>query len=92
MVRPPARSPRRPASTTSRSRIGTRSYADPATRYVAHCYEAVHDGPVTPQADEVAWMNWMSLDDLLALLDDPGAGVVPDSTALLRDRLEAGLR
>ncbi|MDQ3628209.1 MAG: NUDIX domain-containing protein [Actinomycetota bacterium] len=60
-------------------------YEDAHTRYIAHVYEAVWDGPVTWQADEVAWGAWMSPTQLRALLADPDRRFVPDTEALLGD-------
>lgn len=68
-------------------RIGIGSYADEHTTYVAFLYEAVYDGPIRLQPEEVAWGGWMSPAQVLARLDDEDWAFVPDSIALLRDRV-----
>jgi isopentenyldiphosphate isomerase len=57
----------------------TSEYADEHTRYVAYVYEATWDGPITHQPEEVAWGAWMTIEDLLQRLRDPGWPFVPDS-------------
>ncbi len=69
------------------------AYADDVTRYVAYVYEALWDGPMRHQPEEVAWGGWMTLEELAERLADPGWPFVPDSGALvtrwLADRLAA---
>lgn len=60
-------------------------YEDAHTRHVAHVFEAIWDGPITWQADEVAWGDWFTLSELRALLADPARPFVPDTSALLAD-------
>jgi isopentenyldiphosphate isomerase len=66
-------------------RLFVASYADEHTRYQAHVYETSWDGPVRWQADEVAWGDWMTLEELRELLDDPERPFVPDTRTLLAD-------
>jgi 8-oxo-dGTP pyrophosphatase MutT (NUDIX family) len=46
-------------------------YHDDATRYLAFGYEAVWDGPVVHQPEEVAEGGWMDWDELVHRLEDP---------------------
>ena len=63
--------------------LGLNVYEDDTTRCVEHCYETTWDGPVTHADGEVVWGAWMALDELDALLRDPGWAFVPDTRALL---------
>lgn len=63
------------------------SYADEVTRYHANVYEAVWDGPVRHQPEEVDWGGWMTLDELAEHLADPAWPFVPDTRALVADWL-----
>ena len=65
--------------------LGVRFYADERTRYWAHLYTAVWDGPVAAQPEEVAVLEWWPREVLTARLDDPGWSWTPDSVALLGD-------
>ena len=58
-------------------------YADDATRHLCHAFVASYDGPITHQADEVAWGAWMTPDELRAQLADPSWPFVPDGRALI---------
>ena len=69
--------------------LGVTRYADERTTYVAFLYETVYDGPITHQSQEVAWGAWMTPEQVLARLDDPAWPFVPDSRALLADRVRA---
>ena len=64
-------------------RLFVASYADEHTRYHAYVYETSWDGPVHWQADEVAWGDWLTVQELRELLDDPDRPFVPDTRALL---------
>ena len=56
-------------------------YRDDVTHYLAFGYEAVWDGPVVHQPEEVAEGGWMDWDELLGRLDDPDWPFVPDGRA-----------
>lgn len=47
-------------------------YDDGAVRYHVFTYEAVWDGPLRPQPEEVAWAGWVTIEELRARLADPG--------------------
>lgn len=70
-------------------RIGVASYRDTQVDYVAFLYETIYDGPIRLQPEEVAAGEWLMPRLLLARLDDPAWSFVPDTTALLRARVEA---
>lgn len=61
------------------------TYEDDTTRYHAHAYLAVHDGPVVHQPEEVAWGAWVPLAQVLE--HQP---FVPDGRALLQAYLAGG--
>ncbi|WP_370290320.1 NUDIX domain-containing protein [Nocardioides sp.] len=61
-------------------------YLDERTDYRASCFSCTYDGPITWQADEVAWGEWVSPGRLLDLLNE--LPFVPDTVALLRDIIE----
>ena len=46
-------------------------FTDGHLRYHLFTYEARWDGPLHPQASEVSWVGWVSLDELRARLADP---------------------
>jgi 8-oxo-dGTP pyrophosphatase MutT (NUDIX family) len=56
-------------------------YRDDVTHYLAFGYEAVWDGPVVHQPEEVAEGGWMDWDELLGRLEDPDWPFVPDGRA-----------
>jgi 8-oxo-dGTP pyrophosphatase MutT (NUDIX family) len=58
-------------------------YDDESTRHLCHVYEALWDGPVTHQPEEVAWGGWMTVDELRHRLADPAWPFVPDGRALV---------
>jgi len=58
-------------------------YDDAATRHVCHAFVATYDGPISHQADEVAWGAWMTPDELRVRLADPQWPFVPDGRALI---------
>ena len=58
-------------------------YRDDDTHYLAHVYEAVHDGPVSFRDDEVAEGWWLRPEELCARLDDPTWPFVPDTRWVL---------
>ncbi len=63
-------------------------YEDDTTRCFEHAFEAVWDGPVRHQPEEVAEGRWVDATELAAMLADPSRAFVPDSRQLL-DRLAA---
>jgi len=67
------------------------AYADEVTRYHAYVYEVTWDGPISHQAEEVAWGGWMDLAELCERLADPSWAFVPDSRALIGDWLHERL-
>ena len=67
--------------------LGRRWYRDGDTRYLAHLYEVVWEGPVEFVDGEVAEAWWEPVAAVAAVLDDPASPVVPDSRALLRGLL-----
>jgi isopentenyldiphosphate isomerase len=46
-------------------------FDDGHVRYHVFSYEARWDGPLRPQPSEVAWVGWVSVDELVARLADP---------------------
>ncbi len=62
-------------------------YDDESTRHLCHVYEALWDGPVTHQPEEVAWGGWMTVDQLCSRLADPAFRFVPDGRALVEQWL-----
>jgi isopentenyldiphosphate isomerase len=58
-------------------------YADASTRHLCHAFVATYHGPISHQADEVAWGGWMTPDELRAHLADPTWPFVPDGRALI---------
>lgn len=62
--------------------LGVADYADDATRYRAFRYVAVWDGPVRWQPEEVAWGEWVTVEDLVRLIDEEPETIVPDSVAV----------
>ena len=71
--------------------LGEADYADDQTTYHAFLYTTEWDGPIRPQAEEVAWEGWTTLEGLTMMLDDPAVAVMPDTVGVLgdwvRDRL-----
>src|SRR5699024_1234829 len=71
--------------------VAVAPYHDSHTRYWGFCYQATYDGPISWQPDEVAWGDWMTLEQLHAALRDPDWLFVPDTRELtsgwLADRL-----
>jgi 8-oxo-dGTP pyrophosphatase MutT (NUDIX family) len=65
-------------------------YADESTRHLCHVWTTSYDGPVTHQAEEVAWGGWMAVADLRAHLADPTWPFVPDGRALVERLLDDG--
>ncbi len=69
--------------------LGEADYADTHTTYRAFRYATTWDGPITPQASEVAYGAWMSAERLLERIADPEIAFMPDTVALFSDWLRA---
>ena len=67
--------------------LGEADYADPHTAYHAFRFVTTWDGPITPQAEEVAYGAWLSIERLLDRIGDPEISFMPDSVALYADWL-----
>lgn len=61
--------------------LGGGTYADDDVALVGRCYRVVADGPFTFSDGEVIQAQWVSLDDLAALIAE--RSFLPDSVALL---------
>ena len=69
----------------------THLYEDETVRCFEHVYDARWAGPVRHQPEEVAEGRWATLDELRALLADPGRPFVPDTRQLLGLLAERGI-
>jgi isopentenyldiphosphate isomerase len=67
--------------------LGESDYADGQTSYHAFRFVTTWDGPITPQAEEVAYGAWLSVERLLDRLADPEVAFMPDTRALFGDWL-----
>ncbi len=67
--------------------LGESDYGDDHTTYHAFRFVTTWDGPITPQPEEVAYGAWLSVEHLLARLDDPDIPFMPDTRALFGDWL-----
>lgn len=56
-------------------------YEDERSRLWAGVYEVTWDGPVTLQAEEVAWGDWVTVERAIAMLDED---FVPDGAQMFR--------
>ena len=65
--------------------LGTHLFEDETTRCYEYVYEAVWDGPVRHQPEEVVAGRWASLGELADLLTDPRVPFVPDTRQLLEE-------
>ena len=63
--------------------LGEADYADGHTTYRAFLFETTWAGPVRLQPEEVASGEWLTLEQLVAMLDDPTVLMMPDARALL---------
>jgi len=70
--------------------LGTHLYEDATVRVFEYAYEAVWDGPLRHQAEEVAEGRWATPAELAALLADPAVAFVPDTRQLLEQLGRAG--
>ena len=71
------------------TKLGEDDYADDHTDYHAFLYTVTWAGPVSLQAEEVSWGDWMPLPELLERIADSPGDFVPDSVGLWRDRLRS---
>ena len=69
--------------------LGEADYADSQTVYHAFRFVTTWDGPITPQASEVAYGAWLSIERLLERIADPEIAFMPDSVELFADWLRA---
>ncbi|WP_084328261.1 NUDIX domain-containing protein [Intrasporangium oryzae] len=69
--------------------FGVADYADDATRYRAFRFCATWDGLIRWQPEEVAWGDWVTLDELVRRIDDDPETLMPDSVAVWRDTVRA---
>jgi aminoglycoside phosphotransferase (APT) family kinase protein/ADP-ribose pyrophosphatase YjhB (NUDIX family) len=69
--------------------LGEADYADTHTAYHAFRYVTTWDGPITPQAEEISYGAWLSVERLLERLGDPEIEFMPDTVALFADWLRA---
>jgi isopentenyldiphosphate isomerase len=63
--------------------LGSHLYEDDTTRCFEYAYEAVWDGPVRHQPEEVSEGRWTTLIELADMLADPHVAFVPDTRQLL---------
>lgn len=72
-------------------RLGEVDYADDRTSYHAFLYTAVWDGPLRLQPEEVASGEWLPLERVREMIDDPSIDVMPDAASLLGPWLDERL-
>ena len=70
--------------------LGTQWYADEHTQQMGHAFTTTYDGPITHQESEIAWGDWLTVDELRARLADPYWPFVPDGRALFDQLFAAG--
>ncbi len=66
---------------------GVVAYGDAHTRYHAHRFVVVWDGPIRWQPEEVSGGEWVTLGQLVDLIEDAPHTVVPDSAAVWSELL-----
>ncbi|WP_310964605.1 NUDIX hydrolase [Nocardioides terrisoli] len=71
--------------------LGSHLYEDGTTRCFEHVFEAVWNGAVRHQPEEVAEGGWRTLAELAELLADPERAFVPDTRQLLGLLAECGV-
>ncbi|HET8559005.1 MAG TPA: YbaK/EbsC family protein [Marmoricola sp.] len=71
--------------------LTTHLFEDDTTRCFEHAFEAVWDGPLVLQAEEVAEGHWATLEEVVARLDGAPGTFVPDTAALLRALAGSGI-
>lgn len=69
--------------------LGVADYADEHTRYRAFRYVVTWDGPIRWQPEEVAWGEWVTVEDLVRRIDDEAGSIVPDSVAVWAETVRA---
>jgi isopentenyldiphosphate isomerase len=62
--------------------FGVADSADAATRYRAFRYVVVWDGVIRWQPEEVAWGEWVTVEELVRRIDEDPGSIVPDSVAV----------
>lgn len=62
--------------------LGTAHYADEQTDYLAVRFVTTWAGAVRWQPEEVAWGDWVTVEELVRRLDEEPATLVPDSVAV----------
>jgi isopentenyldiphosphate isomerase len=65
-------------------------YADEDTRQLCHGFTTTYDGPIVHQESEIAWGDWVTVDELRARLDDPSSPFVPDGRVFATRWLAGG--
>ncbi len=61
----------------------TTRWRDATVQAIYHAFEVTWDGPITHQADEVAWGEWWTVDELARELANGDISFVPDGRYLL---------
>lgn len=61
----------------------TTRWRDAAVQAIYHVFTATWDGPITHQADEVAWGDWWTVEELGRRLADGDIPFVPDGRYLI---------
>lgn len=69
--------------------LGEADYQDDHTSYHAFRYVTTWDGPITTQPEEVAYGEWLGVEQLLARMADPEVEFMPDTVALFGDWVRA---
>ena len=62
--------------------LGVVTYADEHTRYHAHRFTTTWSGTIRWQPEEVAWGDWVPLQELVRRIDREPGSFVPDSAAV----------
>jgi len=70
--------------------LGTQWYADEHTQQMGHAFTTTYDGPITHQESEIAWGDWLTVDELRSRLADPYWPFVPDGRALFDHLVATG--
>lgn len=72
--------------------LGAHVYQDDTVRCYEYAYQAIWDGAVRHQPEEVAEGRWMSMAELAELMRDPERPFVPDTRQLLGLLGQRGVR
>jgi len=76
--------------------LGSTWFRDELTQHLCHVWATTYAGPITHQADEIAWGTWLTVDELRAHLAAPTSptgqltAFVPDGRALVETLLADG--